>query len=282
MGRYIMDKQRERLNSALNLMRRMPPSLAENSLAGLLDVAPEISDELLTRIDQPLQVETNPKTGKKCILCEFNRDGDSHRDHNSNEYFPEFQGFTPNRFLRNMEELANKLFDIYRQLYFEDGSVSSVYFFDTDKANTNTFGACWLIHKEINNSSGLKKGLWDSVHIFEICPVKDKPDLFTYKLTSSVLMAMTLENDVLKPADLSGARTQQDHKQLKVPQDENREGLHVANMGKMLEDNELRIRNSLERIYIDKTRAVINGMRTYKSKNDKNWAKVAESINQVK
>lgn len=273
---------RERLNAALNLMRRMPPALAENSLAGLLGAAPEISDELLNRVDQPLKVETNPNTGDKYLICEYNRDGNSYRDHKSNSYFPAFDGFLPRQAIRKMEILANNLFEIYRKLYYGDGSVSSVYFFDTDAKDTATFGACWLIHKEvpITNKDCLKVGNWDSVHVFDICPVKDKPGYYFYKLTTTVMVTMQLGGKTIGLADLSGCRTQQDHKQLKMDSTDMDKiaSLHVSNMGKMLEDNELRLRNSIEKIYIDKTRAIVNGIRSYRSKNEKEWAKVVKAL----
>jgi capping protein beta len=40
----------EQLDSALNLMRRMPPSQTENSLAGLIELVPELTDELLAQV----------------------------------------------------------------------------------------------------------------------------------------------------------------------------------------------------------------------------------------
>ena len=65
--------------SALNLMRRMPPSQVENSLAGLIELVPELTDDLLNHVDQPLKLEKDPDTGKTFILCDYNRDGDSYR-----------------------------------------------------------------------------------------------------------------------------------------------------------------------------------------------------------
>ena len=69
----------DKLNSALNLMRRMPPSSVENSLAGLIELVPQLTDELLNHVDQPLKVKRDPKTGTDYILCDYNRDGDSFR-----------------------------------------------------------------------------------------------------------------------------------------------------------------------------------------------------------
>jgi len=69
----------EQLTAALNVMRRMPPSNVENSLAGLIELAPGLTDELLSRVDQPLKVKKDAKAKRDFILCDYNRDGDSYR-----------------------------------------------------------------------------------------------------------------------------------------------------------------------------------------------------------
>lgn len=263
----------DQLNSALNLMRRMPPSSVENSLAGLIEMVPELTDELLTHVDQPLKVQKDPKTGKNFVLCDYNRDGDSYRSPWSNEYFPAMDdGFLPSKRLREMEVVANNLFDVYRKLYFEGGH-SSAYFFDTDEKDENAFGACFLIHKDVEAEKSLKKGWWDSIHVFEVTGEKD--GYFVYKLTTTVMISMVLTDDKVGNVDLSGLRTQQDTKRLKVDAD----APHIANMGKMLEDMELRIRNAIEGIYIQKTREVINGMRSATGKRDAEWGNIAKSLN---
>ena len=67
------------LRSALNLMRRMPPALTEVHLTGLCNLIPDLTDDLLQRIDQPLKVTKDGKTGQHFVLCDYNRDGDSYR-----------------------------------------------------------------------------------------------------------------------------------------------------------------------------------------------------------
>lgn len=137
--------------------------------------------------------------------------------------------------------------------YFEGGH-SSAYFFDTDEQDEEAFGACFLIHKDVDSAKSLKKGYWDSIHVFEVNA--DKDGYYMYKLTTTVMISMVLKDDKVGAVDLSGLRTQQDSKRLLVDAD----SPHIANMGKMLEDMELRIRNAIEGIYIQKTREVINGM----------------------
>jgi len=263
------------LTSALNLMRRMPPSNVENSLAGLIELAPQLTDELLNHVDQPLKIETDTKTGKEFILCDYNRDGDSYRSPWSNIYFPEMEdGFLPSKRLRDMEQEANSIFDVYRKLYFE-GGCSSVYFFDTDEKEDDSFGACFLVHKDVEPSKTLDKGWWDSIHVFEV--TKDKANHFNYKLTTTVMVSMNIKNEEVGNVDLSGSMTQQDTK--KLPMDNVRP--HIANLGKMLEDMELRIRNAIEGIYIQKTREVINGMRSASGAKEKEWVKIAQSLSQA-
>lgn len=69
----------EQLNSALNLMRRMPPSSVENSLAGLIELVPDLTDDLLNHVDQPLKVKKDNAKNQDFIMCDYNRDGDSFR-----------------------------------------------------------------------------------------------------------------------------------------------------------------------------------------------------------
>lgn len=43
-------------------MRRLPPSKIEQNLNGLLNLIPEETEELLQRVDQPLEEEVDPET----------------------------------------------------------------------------------------------------------------------------------------------------------------------------------------------------------------------------
>jgi capping protein beta len=250
----------ELLNSALNLMRRMPPWTMENSLAGLIELVPQLEDELLNHIDQPLKVEKDTKAGRDFILCDYNRDGNSYRSPWSNKYYPtpdEPSDFLPSAKLRAMEVEANEIFDTYRHLYFEGGN-SSVYFFNTDESETSeSFGACFLIHKEVAGVKGIASGWWDSIHVFEVSPASSKGS-FDYSLTTTVMVSMSQKSDKVDQVNLAGSLTQQKKSTLKMDKTQP----HIANLGKMLEDMELKLRNSIEGLYIQKTRQVINGMRS--------------------
>ena len=50
------------------------------SLKCLLELVPEdVAEDLLSNVDQPLQVAKDSKLGKQYLLCDYNRDGDSYR-----------------------------------------------------------------------------------------------------------------------------------------------------------------------------------------------------------
>jgi len=284
MAHEVGDDQviEDKLNSALNLMRRMPPSSTENSLAGLLELAPILTDELLTHVDQPLKIAMDEAEGKEFVLCDYNRDGDSYRSPWTNEYYPPMEGcFKPNDKLRELEIHANQLFNIYRKLYF-NGGFSSAYFFETDvdnDQNDSGFGACFLIHKEIEKKKSLKKGIWDSIHVFEVIATKNKHE-FIYKLTTTVMISLIIQGKKIGTSDLSGLRTQQHELTAKLENGKRED--HVQNMGKMLEDTETRLRNQIEGIYIQKTRTVINGMRGGNEQLKAQWGNIAESLKQSK
>jgi len=241
---------------ALNLMRRMPPAFVENSLAGLLELVPQLTDDLLANVDQPLKVEKD-SSGREFVKCDYNRDGDSYRSPWNNQYTPAAEDvlYPPKR-LRDMEVAANAVFEVYRKLYFE-GGISSVYFFETNQNDPECFGASFLIHKDVEAGKAIDKGFWDSVHVFDVSPDKEKKGFFTYKLTTTVMVSMGMANKDAGDIDLSGNMTRQETQSLACT----KEKPHLMQMGGMLEDMELRIRNTIEGVYIQKTREVVNGIR---------------------
>lgn len=51
----------------------------EQNLAGLIAIAPDMAEDLLSAVDQPLKVQLCKTSGKEYLLCDYNRDGDSYR-----------------------------------------------------------------------------------------------------------------------------------------------------------------------------------------------------------
>ena len=80
------------LDCALDLMRRLPPQQVEKNLSDLIDLVPDLTEELLSAVDQPLKVVRDRTVGKDYLLCDYNRDGDSYRSPWTNTYTPPFDG----------------------------------------------------------------------------------------------------------------------------------------------------------------------------------------------
>jgi len=243
----------EQVDCALDLMRRLPPSQIEDNLAGLLDLVPDLTEQLLSAVDQPLKVAHDPVSKRDYLLCDYNRDGDSYRSPWSNKYDPPLDdGAVPSAELRKLEVTANEVFDIYRDLYFE-GGVSSVYCWDLD----NGFAACILIKKTQDQSKKGQpmKGTWDSIHVVE---VGDSKKTAHYKLTSTVMLSIETETANTGKVNLAGSLTRQDEKDLPVSD----ATPHVSNIGKMVEEMEIKLRTTLEQIYFGKTKDIVNDLRT--------------------
>ena len=43
------------------------------------DKVPQLCEDLLSSVDQPLKVAKDKTTGQEYLLCDYNRDGDSYR-----------------------------------------------------------------------------------------------------------------------------------------------------------------------------------------------------------
>jgi capping protein (actin filament) muscle Z-line, beta len=243
----------DNITTSLSLMRRMPPNKVEQNLSGLLNLLPADQDELLQRIDQPLEEATDTAKGRKFLQCDYNRDGDSYRSPWSNSYYPPLSdGFVPSEKLRTMEIEANTLFDTYRELYYE-GGVSSVYLFELDG---NGFAGAFLIKKMVDaGDKYIKVGSWDSIHIIEV--QEDSATSASYKLTTTVMVDMGIDNSDLGNTNLAGSLT----RQVKSTAAINATQTHIVNMGKMIEDMEIDMRSNMNELYVLKTREVISSIR---------------------
>ena len=208
---------------------------------------PDLTEDLLSSVDQPLAVRRCKKSGRDYLLCDYNRDGDSYRSPWSNEFDPPIDdGTVPSERVRKLEVEANTAFDVYRELYYE-GGVGSVYFWDLDDG----FAGVVLLKKEIGKVAG-----WDSVHVFE---ESDGARSSHYKLTSTVILHLAREGEGLGEMSLSGNMTRQIEADLVVS---GGDGGHVGNVGRLVEDMELKMRNLLQEVYFGKAKDVVGDLRS--------------------
>ncbi|KAH8167684.1 hypothetical protein CIB48_g568 [Xylaria polymorpha] len=255
-----------------DLLRRLNPKHTSAHLNALIGLAPDLTEDLLSSVDQPLAVRRCRQTGRDYLLCDYNRDGDSYRSPWSNEFDPPLQdgGGTPNgdddnenenaaglpsEKVRKMEIKANEVFDVYRELYYE-GGVSSVYFWNLDDgfAGINEGKERgWEDRVAAPGTSG--EGTWDSIHVFEAI---DRARLTQYNLTSTVILSLASSNPALGELDLSGNMTRQVEIELAAENDEQQ----IANIGKLVEDMELKMRNLLQEVYFGKAKDVVGDLRS--------------------
>ncbi|KAF2464080.1 F-actin capping protein, beta subunit [Lindgomyces ingoldianus] len=240
------------IDSALDLLRRLNPKDVKSNVDHLISLNPDLTEDLLESVDIPLTVKKCPKTKRDFLCCDYNRDGDSWRSPWSNEWVPpvdEGEGVVPSDRIRKMEIRANEAFDVYRELYFE-GGISSVYLWDMDDG----FAGCILLKKAVSPNPQ-SSGSWDSIHVFD---AQDRARTAHYKLTSTVILSLGTDSDALGGMDLSGNMVRQVESDMAVDDDTS----HVANIGKMVEDMELKMRNLLQEVYFGKAKDVVGDLRS--------------------
>ncbi|KAL1465823.1 hypothetical protein WDU94_005360 [Cyamophila willieti] len=230
------------MDCALDLMRRLPPQQIEKNLSDLIDLVPGLCEDLLSSVDQPLKIARDNEIGKDYLLCDYNRDGDSYRSPWSNVYDPPLEDV----YLWDLDHgFAGNL------ISFIEGGVSSVYLWDLDHG----FAGVILIKKAGDGSRKIQ-GCWDSIHVVE---VQEKPTGRNahYKLTSTVMLWLQTNKIASGKMNLGGSLTRQIEMDAQVSET----SPHIANIGRMVEEMENKIRNTLNEIYFGKTKDIVNGLR---------------------
>lgn len=243
----------DQLDCALDLMRRLPPAQLEDNLSGLIDLVPDLVEDLLSSVDQPLKIAHDKEQKRDYLLCDYNRDADSYRSPWSNTYDPPLSdGAMPSAPLRKVEVQMNDAFNIYRDLYYE-GGVSSVYCWDLDDG----FAACILFKKTQDQSKKGQpmKGAWDSIHVVE---VNERKGSAHYKLTSTVMLSVETQSENTGMVRLAGSLTRQEEADRPVTD----QSPHITNIGRMVEDMENRLRSVIDVIYFGKTKEVLSTVRS--------------------
>ncbi|KAI5291513.1 F-actin-capping protein subunit beta [Ascosphaera aggregata] len=260
------------LDSALDLLRRLSPRDTHDNLNHITTLVPDLTEDLLASVDQPLEIRRCKRSNREYLLCDYNRDGDSYRSPWSNEFDPPLDdGTVPSERVRKLEVAANEAFDVYRELYYE-GGVSSVYFWDLEDG----FAGVVLLKKGITPGSK-NSGMWDSIHVFE---ATDRARTCHYKLTSTVILHLSTGNQGLGDMDLSGNMTRQLEETMPVDGDMS----HVANVGRLVEDMEFKMRNLLQEVYFGKAKDIVADLRstTALSQTSKDQAAHRDVINSMR
>jgi len=290
------------INELLDLLRRLPPQNVTSNLDQIVKVlggpSDEVADELLSSIDQPLKVLSD-SSGREFLACDFNRDSvqdeggddagddaesaDAFRSPWTNDYVPELpDGTKPSARLRVLEQAANDAFSIYREMYYEGTGVSSVYLWDLEDGSTSSFAGVVLLKKTTGQAGGDgTNGAWDSIHVFEVA---ERSRVGNYKLTSTVMLYMSKSgSSTLGDMELGGSMTRQIEQSFPIeplPSSAAAQSTqppfnpsHISNIGKMIEEQEIKMRNLLNEVYFAKTRDVVNELRSIRGSNEESKRK---------
>ena len=139
-------------------------------------------------------------------------------------------------------------------MYFE-GGVSSVYLWDLDHG----FAGVILIKKAGDGSKKIK-GCWDSIHVIEV-QEKSSGKSAHYKLTSTAMLWLQTTKERSGIMNLGGSLMRQLERDCPVTEG----SPHIVNIGKMVEELENQIRNTLNEIYFGKTKDIVHSLRSLDS-----------------
>ena len=266
------------LRACLNLLRHLPPSELPHNLDALCVLRSDLEQQLRQRVDVPLTTVTDTAAKKAFLLCEYNRDGDSHRSPWSNDYVPpppDADGYTPPPSLREMEVAANELLEVYCGLYYGGGGggeanavTSSAFFWPLGEVGpSGPFGSAWCVKKKLGGGRASHEGSWDVMHVIEARPAagggaaaSSPGGKWVYKLTSTLLLSTRAPNGVgtdttsdggagvIGKGSLSLAGSLSRHSTLTTPLSVDKG--HLAHMGGLLEAMESELRGSLDAVYV--------------------------------
>lgn len=249
------------------ILMKAPPSDLGKNLKWLVEHGPLKNDasgrdKLQARNPLPFTV-LEELEDKPFLICQHNRVGDKHRSPWTNKLYPlaSDDGGTSDAVQQGDEELRlleakfNQVWGSYKNLYYGNDSVGSVYLQDrgdTTKPLRGGFQGMFGIHKECST------GTWDSIHIVQV----DDPTETTciYRVESSVLMVLdpTEGNALLDTkVDLSAYVTKETSKTCKVS-NTSLSSSHIENIGTLIEANEIDLRSTVERVHIPKTQEIMN------------------------
>lgn len=118
-----------------------------------------------------------------------------------------------------------------------------------------------LLKKTLPGGTGdgtvTRQGSWDSIHVFE---ANERGRTAHYKLTSTVMLHVLRRDGAIGELELGGSMTRQTDQD--APLDPTLASAHVANIGKLIEDMEMKMRSLLQEVYGSKTKDIVNDLRS--------------------
>jgi capping protein (actin filament) muscle Z-line, beta len=249
------------MDAALNILRKTPPSELESTLKGLEalvgDHDAETIEALRQRLQLPFSVDDKGEKGEKPFLCcPYNRvKAGVYRSPWTNVCWPgniKLELSEKEEAIRNMEECANEVWEAYTHLYYGLTAVGSVYL---QKADKGVYQGMFGVYKSCETGS------WSSAHLVVVDQPNQNCTECTYHIQSTVVIALNtgaseVESNKVKISASVSRNTTQTLKVSKVFIDSN----HLENIGTIIEDVEIDIRSSFERVHIPRTQEMIDAI----------------------
>ena len=271
------------IKECIQLNQLMPIIDIDKNIDAISSVIYENDDllnEFLQKVDNRTKVCKDDVKGE-FIMCEQNRDGDSYRSPYSNTYFPPTDDAKyPSAQLRDLEEKLNKMFKLYIKHYYSVSTLCSVYCWELGDTLADGYGVAVLIKNSLTHQKKVNSGSWDSSNLitvtFENEGAKKKAK---YNLISTVNLAMSFEGKAVGKVCLSGTIARSSH-YAKIVEDYTNDEAHITNIGVLVEDMENSIRNTLDTVYLMKSKQIIDTAR-YNPTEGKPGIAQAEALKDV-
>ena len=271
------------IKECIQLNQLMPVIDIDKNIEAISSVIYENDDllnEFLQKVDNRTKICKDDPKGE-FIICEQNRDGDSYRSPISNQYFPPTEdGKYPCAPLRELEEKLNKMFKSYLKLYYSISTLCSVYCWELGGSLEDGYGVAVLIKNSLTHQKKVNVGSWDSSNLitvtFEEEGGKKKAK---YNLITTVNLSMSFEGKACGKVCLSGTIARSSHYS-KIVNDYTKDDAHIANIGVLVEDMENSIRNTLDTVYLTKSKQIIDTAR-YNPTEGKPGIAQANALKQV-
>jgi capping protein beta len=237
--------------AAHDLLRHVPPRDVEPRMYDLISLNNDLLDDLLSTVDIPFKVAVDLSNSRKYVICDYNRDGDSWRSPFSNQYDPPVEdGVYPPPNLRRLEEVGNKLFDVYLNQYFGEG-VLSCYCWELDDS---IFGIGVFIQRDVHDQMRDGSAIEGSVSCSHVVEVTKNDDKFDYSMISSILLDFQVQTGLHEPLRLSGSVAQK--REATLPAEN--ELTHLRNVGVIIEESSAGFMDKVRSIYVEKMKEILS------------------------
>lgn len=254
-----------RAGAALRLLRALGPCPAPGQVEDALRLAgPEAAGAVLAGAPQPLRVAEGAEGpgGRRFLLCDANRVGDSYRDPFANAYRPPRPDAPlPAAGVRAVEEAANDLYETYCHQYHGSGT-SSVF---VSEAPGGRLLGYFAFKKVVRSDDGRgageggTTGAWDGYHVVR-APAESAPEAPAQaEVRSTVLLSLSTDSGLSIQGALVGGGGSRPAEEAPQPG-----GAWPVVAGGALEAVDNGIRARAVAIYFEKARQVGVGLRSRK------------------